>query len=541
MGSRTPRPCRDSPSHEGLCGPKATVRAGAGVTAAAATLVLFGILNLRYVRAHGALATQGPDLWFYLLVARGWEPLSFLDVTRWLAAPAAGFSTAGGMAWFLALAACCNAASAFLLAARLEAFVPAFHNRPPGFGLRFSAGLLFALLPHQATLSVASFTHFTVGQLVLLGALQGFLPWLDGRRARPNLVAVACLAEAVVIGPEGVGVALWIALRFAWRRLAPRFERGRGIPSVLPGDKSQEKSLGNSTHPPKILVSFGRLDIALAGAVFAAWLFYEPLFRAWAHLALAVRGVNLVWQRQMLSGDLLPLGVSFFTIFHGINLLWIGLAIWHLRKGSKSLAWLAIGLAALSLRVFRPAFLLQLTGALLLLPFLASLCRPRRGWAVVLALFAAFTALPPPAPVFPHFLAAAAREIADVLPAERRIACSPTYGFFLEAWTRRLTTATMHRPDPLWAELAARPPKECARAMRDAEVGALWITTHDFRLTPDGYWSSSGLQETLQLLDNTAFKESVAVRIAREQDLMPLRCRTFVGRNEARVWCAFTR
>jgi hypothetical protein len=480
----------------------------AGLVAAAATLLAYGLLNLLHARAHGALATQGPDLWFYLLVARGWEPLPMLDVTRLLVAPAALFSTAAAKAWLLTLAAACNAGCAFVLAARLDAFLPAAPRTSPGLFPRIAAGLAFALLPHNVAISVASFTHYTVGQLCLLGALQGLLPWLQGRAARPSVVGLLCLAAAAVVGPEGVLVAAWVAAWFAWRSLAPPL-RARARRGVLLG---------------------------AAACVGLAWLGYEPAFRAWARAVHATRGIDLLWQRESLSGDLLPLGFSFVTVFHGANLLWVALAAWALRKGPRPVAWLALALAALSLRVFRPAFLLQLTGALLLFAAISAARRPARAWAAALATSLCLAVLPLPDPVFPHYLAAAARHVGRSLPASSRVACSPTYGFFLEAWTGRHATATMHRRNPLWAELASAPPRRCAARMREAGIGCLWLTSRDFRLTPEGYWSSSGLQEALRPLPEGDFEDCVVVRAALARNLAPLRVQQVGGRDGTRLW-----
>ncbi|NUN93727.1 MAG: hypothetical protein HUU04_08105 [Verrucomicrobiae bacterium] len=491
----------------------------AGLAAAGAALLLFAAHNLRYSLSHGALASQGPDLWFYLLVARGWETLNFFDVTRLLVAPAAWLSTAHAMTYLIALAALANAAGAFLVAARLEAFLPAASNPTPGFAIRFAAGFLFALLPHNLALSVASFTHCTIGQIFLLGALQGFLPWLDGRRPRPGKLAFACLLEAAIIGPEGIATTAFFGL-VALRRWGS---------SVLRGISATKEASRQTERWPRHLLA--------AALVVLIGVAYEPAFRLWARAVFSWRGIDLVWQRTLLSGDLLPLGASFFTIFHGVNLLWIALAAWHLWKGgAKSLAWMAFGLATLSLRVFRPVFLLQLIGYVLLLQLLAKGPRPKYAWTAALALLLALTAAPLTPPVFPAHLATAAKEIAGRLPKESWIACSPTYGFFLEAWTERRATATLHRPDPLWAQLAASPPAECARRMRTEGVGVLWITSHDFRLTPEGYWSSSGLQETLQPLDDAAFRDRVVVRLALGESLTPLRDVKEGGDARLRVW-----
>lgn len=491
----------------------------AGLTAAGATLLLFAAHNLRYGRAYGALASQGPDLWFYLLVARGWETLNLLDVTRLLVAPAAWLSTAHAMTYLVALAALINAAGAFLVAARLEAFLPAASSPTPKFAARFAAGLLFALLPHNLALSVASFTHYTLGQIFLLGALQGFLPWLDGRRPRPGKLAFACLLEAAIIGPEGIATSAFFGL-VALRRWGS--SALRGISATKEASRQPER------WPQHLLAA---TLVVLLGVA------YEPAFRLWARAVFAWRGLDLVWQRALLSGDLLPLGASFFTVFHGINLLWIALAAWHLWKGgAKSLAWMAFGLSALSLHVFRPVFLLQLIGGVLLFHALAKMPRPKRAWTTALALFLGLAAAPLTPPVFPAHLATAAQKIAGRLPKEKRIACSPTYGFFLEAWTEHRATSTLHRPDPLWARLAASPPAECARRMRTEGVGVLWITQHDFRLTPEGYWSSSGLQETLQPLDDAAFRDSVVVRLALGESLTPLRDVKEGGGTRLRVW-----
>ena len=490
----------------------------AGLAAAVAAALIYGVLSFLHARAFGVMATQGPDLWFYTLVARGWESLSPFDVTRWLVVPAAGMSPPEAKIFLSALAAACNAAAAFLVAWRLEDFMLSSGRTGFGLGIRFAAGMLFALLPHNVALSVASFTHFTVAQLVLLAALQQILPWLDGRRSSPPLAGILLLAEAMVIGPEGFAVTAWVVLLAAWRRTAPFRTVGRPFLAAI---------------RPRLPIAMG----IAAGMVLATWALYEPAFHAWSRIVLATRGIDLLWQRNLYSGDLLPLGFSLSTLFGGINLLWLALALWHLRRGDRPLAWLVLWLAALSLHVFRPAFLLQLAGFLLLLRALAVAHHPGR-WlggglaALGILAFAGFSA-----PVFSGDFARVAREAGRPMSAGSRIACSPTYGFYLEAWTGRHATATMHRRNPLWQELAASSPASCARRMREAGIGALWITTHDFRLTPEGYWSSSGLQETLQPLGDAAFQDSVAVRLALWRDLRPLRIIARAGTGPERVWC----
>lgn len=481
----------------------------AGLAAGTAAILLYAALDLLHARAYGPLATQGPDLWFYALVARGWESLSFLDATRWLVLPAAHMAPERALAFLASLAAACNAGVAFLVAARLHALLPADRDESPGFLPRFAAGLFFALLPHNVALSVMSFTHFTVGQLFLVAALQDLLPWLDAKKPRPGALGIACLAEAAVIGPEGVCVAAWVLLLTAWRR-------ARG------------------SLPPAALRA---APIVAVGLILLTWAFYEPAFRLWARAVLATRGIDLLWQRAVLSGDLLPLGFSLATVFHGMSLVWIGLAAWNLRRGSKPLAWLVLWLAVLSLRVFRPAFLLQVAGLLLFLRTLGESRHPWRWLGGGVAILAALACLPLSAPVHSGFSSRAAREVGRRMSESSRVACSPTYGFFLEAWTRRHATTTMHRRNPIWQELAASPPRQCARRMKEAGIGILWITTHDFRWTGEGYWSSSGLQETLQPLDDAAFQDSVVVRLALGRDLLPLRLATRPGTGHERVWC----
>ena len=525
--------------------PSPTPRAWtAGLAAAVASALIYGLLSFLHARAFGAMAIQGPDLWFYTLVARGWESLSPFDLTRWLVAPAAGMSPPEAKIFLSVLAAVCNAAAAFLVAWRLEDFILASGRTGFGFGIRFAAGLLFALLPHNVALSVASFTHFTIAQLVLLAALQQLLPWLDGRRSSPPLAGLLLLAEAMVIGPEGFAVAAWVVLLAAWRWRAWRpcltnsspSDSARAAPPTGKNGyallwEARLAPMGRSAHRSKIATGFA------LGLLLATLLLYEPAFHAWSRIVLATRGIDLLWQRNLYSGDLLPLGFSLATLFWGINLLWLTLALWHLRRGDRPLAWLVLWLAALSLNVFRPAFLLQLAGFLLLLRTLTVARHPVRwlgGGLVVLGIlaFAGFST-----PVFPGDFARVASEAGRPMSAGSRIACSPTYGFYLEAWTGRHATATMHRRNPLWQELAASSPASCARRMREAGIGALWITTHDFRLTPEGYWSSSGLQETLQPLGDTAFQDSVAVRLALGRDLRPLRIIVRAGTGPERVWC----
>ncbi len=444
----------------------------------------YGTMNLLYFWKYGWLSSPGPDPWFYLLVARGEEHLNPMDLTRWLVAPAAWLSTENAFAFLVVLSALLHLASTLLV----------YHSlgRLPGFESRRNRllfSLVFALLPHNASLATASFTHFSVAQPFLILALARLLPWCAQREARPDPWGLLGLAESMVIGPEGFFAAFVLGCMILSTRARNR----------------------------------QRLVLPAAGILLllAVALGFEPIFTVWNRLVMHFRGIDLLWQRSIASGDLLAPGWRIFSLSDCFYLPWGFLALYAVWKKRGVMAFILGFFLVLTFHVYRAAFALQLAGfASLALLAAADFQRLRTATMALIPALVFLNGISPKAPVYPPHMIRMAREIKARAKQGQIIACSPTYGFLLRAWTGLRVTDDMHHHSDLWLRLISSGPEKTNRRMLEKNIGFLLLTSHDFHFDLNGYWSTSGLGPVLQRLPDHQFQQSVAVLLARNSPLL---------------------
>jgi hypothetical protein len=443
-----------------------------------AVSAIYAAANFFYFSLNGWLATRGTDLWFYLAVANQQQPLSPLDVTYWIGLPLRHLSAHAGFLALVILAPLLNLLSTLLVYRYLGTLLNIQGAK------RFLIALLFALLPHNLVLSIASFSHFTVAQPFLILAAGRLAPWCLAKTPKLDLLGIACLIEALIIGPEGWF--LFFALTLS--ALSCRME------------------ITNRFRIPPALLVLG------ACAVLALLLPYG--IRIAGLLSMATRGIDIGRQRELMSADLL--GLAPFSL-SGIFVLFLGsLGLFALLKRRYLLAFLILASAVISFRVLRFSHALELvtfTGFAIL--FARGVIQPKQGpllmgAAAALCLLMGFQALK--ASNFPPHLARLARDVGSKASQGQIIACSPAYGFLFQAHTRAGTTDDLHHPAGMWAKLAASTPREASRLMRQKNIGFLVLSSSDFGISAGGYWSSGGLNQSLADLDERDFKLSLVVR-----------------------------
>ncbi len=444
-------------------------------------LCVYAGLNLLYFVRNGWLATRGTDLWFYLAVAQDLQPLSLLDVTYWIIIPLRHLEADVGFATLILLCPLLNILSTLLVYRYLGTLlhVQKFH--------RFAMALLFALLPHNLVMSVASFAHLSVAQPFLILAAGELAPWCRSGQGKPGIFGILCLIEAMIIGPEGYILFLILGLLALSGRLSVfrTFEKTR---------------------------MFASLAVILASALI--FFFFPSIFCLAGRWSLAVRGIDLEWQKNLWSADLLALDPWSISGLWVLLLLAVGLsALW---KQEFFMGLLILVLTAATYRVLRCFYALELIAFACFTVLFARRAFRSRTVALVTGLAGAMSLLIGLSTLktsnFPPHLLRLANQIHALGPKKQVIACSPSYGFLFQACVRLPTTDDLHHRPGLWAELAASTPLEANRIMRENNIAFLVLTSSDFGRGPRGYWSSGGLNAVIDLLNEKDLRFSVATR-----------------------------
>jgi hypothetical protein len=456
---------------------------GAWLLLGGAVLAYYAVMNVLYFKQNGWLATHGSDIWYFLAVAQKLQPLSMLDVTSWIVRPFAGLNPEQGFIGLICVAVALHLISALLVyhyLGRLVKLEPA---------TRLLATLLFATLPQNIVLSTASFVHFTVAQPFLILAFGQLLPWCLKKDRKPDVWGILCLAEAMIIGPEGT----FLAFSLAVLALAKRWD-----PTPM---------LRTIRCPPAVAV------VALCVA-FA--LVFPLIYHLWNLFSIRFRGIDLVWQKDIRSGDLLPLGWNVLTIFGFFHLAWIATAGYALWKRHYLTAFFILFFVVMAIQMVRGFYSLELAG-FVALAFLISQSEFPKVWRLrllggLIAWMLLLGLVPQKTSYMPPHLVRTARAIRASAKPGDIIACSPTYGFFFQAWTGLNTTDDLHKPPGTWARLAAERPMEADRVMKKQHIQYLVLTNYDFRPAQGGDWLSGGLNKTLQPLSDEDYRMSVVVR-----------------------------
>ncbi len=450
----------------------------------AAILAYYGVMNILYFRQNGWLATHGSDIWFFLSFARGLQALSPFDLTYWIVRPIGMLAPEQGFATLIGVSIYLHTISSLLVYHYLGRILHLEANP------RFLAAFLFAALPQNTLLSTASFTHFTVAQPLLIIAFARLLPWCLKQTRTPDVWGLVCLLETAVIGPEG-----WFLLF--------------GLASIAASKRVDFKSKLKALKCPPAAAIF----IACAILV----VFFPLFYRIWNFFSLHVRGIDLLWQKDIRTGDLFPLGWKALTMFAGFHLVWLATAAYALWKRRFLPAFLILFFMTLNALVFRAFYILELAGFASLM-FLISRedfrigLHPRILLGTLAAWMLLFGLIPQKFAYLPPHLARVAKAILVRPKSQGMIACSPAYGFFFQAWTGRQTTDDLHKPPGTWSRLAAMRPMEADRFMKEKKIAFIVLTSWDFRPGNGGNWLSGGLDKTLQPLSNEDYRLSLVVR-----------------------------
>ncbi|MBV9464433.1 MAG: hypothetical protein JO317_09410 [Verrucomicrobiae bacterium] len=472
------------PAREAAGGPFAILPAAA---LAVALLAAYALVNWVFFRVYGWPATNGADLWFYLAVAKGLQKLAWIDPTFWIVKPFGGLGPEQGFMALGMLAIGLHVFSALLVYFYLGRIAPFSKTDRTG---RWLAAWLFGLLPQNIALATASFTHFSVAQPLIIVAAGELIPWmLEKKSGRPPLGGLAALILAMVIGPEGWmlagGLAVWTAARrFHWSKT---FE-------------------SRSIHPGWVA----------AGAAAISWILFPSIVDLWTHVVGGARGIDLAWQREIRSGDLLPMGWRTFTIFAAFHLAWVALIGWAAYRKQWLSAVLPAIFLAFTFRMVRAFYALELAGFLALTLVLARRDFPAMArhivlgtlaaWLLFLGLFGRQNC------AFGVSLVHLAQKIAKSKAQPGSIACAPTYGFFFQVWTGRPTTDDLHHPTGPWAQLVTQTPLQANRRMLDQKIRYLILTDYDYKPGPGGYWSSGGLDAQVKSLSDEDLRQSLLAR-----------------------------
>ena len=446
-------------------------------------LAYYGIMNFLYFKQNGWLATHGPDIWFFLAVAQKLQSLSPLDITYWIVKPFAGANVEQGFTGLIAVAVYLHILSTILV----YHYLGKFFQLDPRF--RFVAAFLFATLPQNIALSTASFVHFTVAQPLLIVAFGRLLPWCLKKTPKPDFWGCLCLVETMIIGPEGWFLAFSLAVISLSRRV-----------DITP-------LLRKMRCPPAAAVIVGCVAFAIL---------FPLLYHLWNFFSIRFRGIDLLWQKDIRSGDLLPLGWNVLTIFAFFHTAWIATAVYALWKRCYLPAFFILFFMTLATYMVRGFYSLELAGFASLV-FLVSRAEFPKQWRLALlgglAVWMMLLGLVPQKTSYlPPHLIRVARAILAQPKQMGIIACSPSYGFFFQAWTGRRTTDDLHKPPGTWARLAAMRPMETNRAMKEEKIAFIVLTSWDFSPGVGGNWLSGGLDKTLQPLNDEDYRLSLVVR-----------------------------
>jgi hypothetical protein len=450
----------------------------------ATALAYYALLNALYFARNGWPSAPGPDIWYLLAVAQGLQPLSPLDATFWLVKGFGGLSPKAGLVALNVLSVLLHAGSAVLVYHYLGKLL---RLETP---VRLLAALLFAALPQNVLGSTAFLTHFSVAQPFLVIAAGRLLPWTLGRPGNPlpDTWGLLALAESMIIGPEG-----WMLLG--------------ALATVAIARSTRGAELLAKTHCP------GWLAVILAAGAFA--LAYPLFWHVLAWLAFHWRGIDLSWQRDILTADLLGVHDP-LAAFFGFHLVWLALAGFAIWRRHYLATLLILVFVVLAIRLGRGYYGLELAGfaALAAVLFRDSLLRPYRAailsvliaWLAIHGLFGAKACY-----TRPH-MARAADAIRKAARAGDLIACSPSYGFFFQAWTRLSTTDDLHHPPGGWAELASMRPLEAGGVMKDRGVDFIVFNSWDYREAGGAMWFSGGLQQAMAQIPDEDVRLSLVVR-----------------------------
>jgi hypothetical protein len=357
--------------------------------------------------------------------------------------------------------------------------------------VQMAGAVLFAVLPHNFALSISSFSHFSVAQPFLIVAAARLVPWCLRQTPRPDFWGMLSLVEAAIIGPEGWYLAICLGIL----ALASRHDPATFLQSIR--------------CPPVFAVVLATLIVGLA---------FPVLFRFSSELSYMIRGIDLVHQRDLMSGDLVAPNLLSFS--NALIYFWVALGVYALWKRRFLMALLILASSALAFQVVRAFNALDLVGyaALMMLISEEQGANRRKAVAVLatIAIASILTGLPAlKTSNFPPHLPRLAAAVGRASGPNDMIACSPAYGFLFQAYAPGRTTDDLHSPPGSWAELAelaALTPLEATRRMKEKQIRYVILTSRDFGRGAAGYWSSGGLNRTLSLLDEDEARLCLVMR-----------------------------
>lgn len=419
--------------------------------------------NLHYLQRYGYPSSPGGDIWFFAGVAQGTHPLFAADPLQWLLRP---FGACEPLTLYLLLLVLSNLLSLLSLGLLVLALRRFFRDdRAALWG-----GALYACLSKSVIFCTGSFHHQQESLAFIMAALWAASHIAGeteaGRLHRWRILFAIFALLGLCVGPDMV-VALAALLPCAVIALARRAAPSLSIPWRAG------------------LLLLGYLAILLA--------LRPVMYQSAVHLARSTRGIDLPSQLAMGIADLLPLSLTAMSHTRegmlGLTVLAIGmlLSAWSLSRGRLlpcSLFLCGVVFATLAVRFF---FVAEI-GLAFLFAWWRSVAVPRRSlWPLAAAVVVAATTsglhlwnrLPC---AYPAALGTVLDDLRrDPQPA-KKVFCTPTYGFIVEACGRAAATSDMHHLEPGWVEAASRSAWDAVAYFKVRGVTHMLLTSDDFRL-----------------------------------------------------------
>jgi hypothetical protein len=425
-------------------------------------LLLLTVTTIRLVSAvlfqyrHGALASYGSDIWYFICVARGSQHLFIGDPLQWVL-PAFGHLTPSTLFYGLLVA------SNLLHLATVYLLFRLIHTITEEEPVAFWSALAYSLFTTSFNFSTASFHHQQVVLPILILLIDRVIRAWNTSPLSRSTIAFLCLLPlvAAVMGPDVLVILAWAGLCF--------LVRPRGRTTLLTGRPLIQAAV-----------------LLLAVGVFLA--IAPMLSRSVDRLAALLRGIDLNTQRSLRIADLEPFGWANLWASYGLlSLLAISLLLWSGWRGFFPENALVIIALLFALRASRFYFVAEIGLALLLGRWLTSLetFHPRglRVAGLTICLLLGSAAVWRGWPCFyPGSVVETARKLSSVSPQPTRVLCTPTYGFLIQGLTGARTTADWHHFEQQWTMLASRPAKEAVAELKKRGISHCLFTSNDFRV-----------------------------------------------------------
>ncbi len=451
--------------------------------------------NLYYFQAHGFPASPGADIWFFAGVAQGAHHIFWGDPLQWVLPL---FGSCQPTTLYLLLLVFSNVLSLLSLWILFATLKLLYADE----GAALWGCAIYVCLSSSVIFCTGSFHHQQESLLVIMLVLWAAVRFSHARkedgRGRWGIAVILLSALGLCVGPD-----MLVVLAAA-------------VPCIM------VLRLRRIPHPQWMewLIMLGYLALLVAA---------RPCLYEWGtHLAQNFRGIDLRGQMELRVLDLLPLSLDVMNhTYPLIGCAVVVLAVVALYCGrifAVSLLACGVIFATLAGRFF---FIVEV-GATFLVAWTFSniLGRNLRRQSVAgvlgVGLLLGLDVAHGLDCAYPSTICRVLSEMQKDPRPNKKVFCTPTYGFLIQSFARAMPTSDMHHLDARWVEKSSGPSWDAIAYFKVRGVTHIFLTSYDFQLavrrdaignTESGTICSGGFEKHVPKLSDSDLEKSLVYRV----------------------------